>query len=179
MKLGCGRGASLVIVLAMVLSLPVLAHAQGGAWTTVGSAGTVDEADTSIFTMTGGVVAVSGAAAVPATLDIRYNVVAVEGLYEDCIKMAVRYKDNGANAQVIVTLKQYGLETGTTTNMLTFNSNDYASDPLYQLRSVATCNKSFNFGENAYFIEATLKKTAAGGSPGLAVIKIYTNPLGP
>ena len=177
MKLGYGKGVSLLLFLAMVLSVPVLAQAQSGAWTTVGSAGTVDEADTSIVTMTGGVAAVSGAAALPANLDIRYNVVAVEGLYDDCIKMAVRFKDNGANARVIVRLKQYSLETGITTTMLTLDSNNFGSDALYQLQSVATCNKSFNFGENAYFVEATLTKTLAGGAPGLALIKIYTNPL--
>jgi hypothetical protein len=177
MKLGYGKGVSLLLFLAMVLSTPLLAHAQAGAWTTVGSAGTVDEADTSISSMSGGQLLVSGAAALPANLDIRYNVVAVDGLYEDCIKMAVRFKDNGANSRVIVRLKQYGLETGTTTTMLTLDSNTFGSDALYQLQSVATCNKSFNFGENAYFIEATLKKTGAKGAPGLAVIKIYTNPL--
>jgi len=166
-----------LLFFAMVLSVPVLAHAQAGAWTTVGSAGTVDEADTSICTMTGGVLAVSGAAALPANLDIRYNVVAVDGLYEDCIKMAVRFKDNGDNSRVIVRLKQYGLATGTTSTMLTLDSNNFGSDALYQLQSVATCNKSFNFGENAYFVEATLTKSAAGGAPGLAVIKIYSNPL--
>jgi hypothetical protein len=112
----------------------------------------------------------------PATLDIRYNVVAVEGLYDKTIKLAVRFKDNGANAQVIVALKQYSMATGTTTTMLTLNSNNFPSDALYQLQAVATFNKSFNFGENAYFVESTLKKTGAGGAPGLALIKIYTIP---
>jgi hypothetical protein len=177
MKLGYGKGLSLLVLLAMVLSVPVLAHAQAGAWTTIGSAGTVDEADTSIFTMTSTIVSVSAAAVVPATLDIRYNVVAVEGLYDDFIKMAVRYKDNGAGSQVIAKLKQYSIATGITTTMLTFDSNAFGSSDFLQLQAVGTGTKSFNFGENVYYVEATLKKTAAAGRPELASIKIYTLPF--
>lgn len=171
------KGLTLMLAIAMVVGIPLMACAENRAWTTVGSAGTVDESNLSVFTMNGAKAEVKPTAKLPAALVIRYNIVAVEDLFDDVIKLAVCFLDNGKEAQVIVALKQYELATGATSTLLILDSNAFSSSGSYQLQVVDLWNQKFNFEENAYFIEAQLKKTGAKGTPGLAAIKINTGPL--
>jgi hypothetical protein len=102
--------------------------------------------------------------------------------------LAVRYLDNGSGAQVIVKLKRLNVNTGGVLTLLTFNSNDHPQGSTFQQPTPTIGEGSFfNFsfaqdtvegvdtGVNyAYFIEAKLIRTAAGGTPGLATIRIIT-----
>jgi hypothetical protein len=171
---------SCLFMLRLSLCLSVLllglstAWAQLDAWTTVGSAGTVDEADTGLVLLGS---PVPGAVMIRPTevgiLNIRYNIVAVGGLFGgEGHVLSVRYRDNGADGQVIVQLKQLGLYTGITTTLLTLDSNASAPSTSFQVQSIGSCATVLNFAENAYFMDVQIRKTALTGTPALALIQL-------
>jgi hypothetical protein len=139
-------------------------------WTTVGSAGTVDEADTQIvaFDQSNATIK-SGISNV--TLNIRYNVVGVEGDNGgtgdfDQIVMGLRYVDNGANSRIVALLKRVNLNTGAIATLLTFDSDNFAQSGLSQIQSVSSgCStvEPFNFDVNAYFLDVSISRAAVGG----------------
>lgn len=163
-------------------------------WTTIAAAGTVDEADTSIvlfgtggFSYTGmrnSSVTIKSDATLPANLDLRYNVVSVDGLfvrtadeYGHEFYLNVAYEDNGSSARVLVRLRRLNIATGALTTLLTFDSNNYAQSATYQTQDVRTsaCATSweFDFNHYAYYCEAAITKSASTGSAILHAIQIY------
>lgn len=145
-------------------------------WTSAGSAGTVDEADLTLVSLSGPYASVVPAAAAGTTVDIRYNVVAVEGLHGwDGYQLKVRYLDNGAGARVIVRLKEYNINNGNTYTRMTFDSDTFAASPAYQTRSIDSgCwpGWAFNFGTSIFYLEVELQKTGAGGGSGISALQI-------
>lgn len=139
-------------------------------WTTVGSTGTVDEADVSrIFfdrsvaqlgRVTGGVGSLPGASTIalpPQTLTstIRYNVTPVEGLFaveppcftqtgNSCpgIQLKLRYLAFGSVGRVVANLVEVDLVTGVEVTRLSFDSKSFASASGYQVQAVGQCGPS-------------------------------------
>jgi hypothetical protein len=112
------------------------------------------------------------------TLNMRYNVVATEGLFgTDGVELAVRFRDNGSAARVVIRLKRYSLERGDTTTLLTFDSNDFRAHDEFQLRIVSECPLRFNFFDFAYFLDVHLTKSSTAGSPALGIIQLVSNVL--
>jgi hypothetical protein len=195
----------LTLALSAVLSTSPSALADdfvhNKAWTTVGSAGTVDDADAGKLVFQGSAVSfpeilpplptertaqAESNALIPlptqtTSATIRYNVTAVDGLFEPGAElgMTVRFRDDGGWAQVLVRLYEQDIYTGATKLMLTFDSNAVLPSPNYQTHGVGVAlpYPQFDFSQKAYFIEATLTKTSSsisinGGKPGLAIIKL-------
>lgn len=195
---------ALSLTLAIAATLSTFSTAQADdfverkAWTTVGSAGTVDEKDIAKIVLQGSIVAFpeilpptqnaqaefSAQLALPTettTATVRYNVTAVDGLFQQGshLGMTVRFRDDGDRARVLVRLYEQDIYTGATALLLSFDSNGFNSSPFYQTQSVGTALPywSFDFNQKAYFIEATLTKTSSsialnGGRPSLAIIKL-------
>lgn len=193
---------SLALLLTATLANTSVARADTDywlkAWTTVGSAGTIDEADTSKIVLQGSTIsfpeilppaskdsAKDSAAAIGFPLEtvtavVRYNVVATDNLLEGGTHLGLRsrFRDDGNNAQVILRLIEVNIETGASTNILTLDSNSFAANAGYQAQSVSTfIGNRIDFFQNAYFIEATLiqKKSPIaliGGRPGISVIQL-------
>ena len=168
-------GFGLVLSIAMQSYGLEPAYAQVDPWTSVGSTGTVDEDDLGIVRLggPGGVVTMRPAAT--GTLNIRYNVVAVDGVFGgDNYALTVRYRDDTVTAgRVIARLKQFNLAAGTETTLLTFDSNAFPTSPGYQVRSVASaCGTSLNFFSNAYFVDVEIVKNNAAALPGLGMLKV-------
>jgi hypothetical protein len=178
---------TVVLVFAMIATgtaVTVLADDAAKLWTTVGSAGTVDANDLSIFTTNDRNISVM-ASELPATVDVRYNIVAVDGLVPannggTGIFMKARYRDVGSNGQMVLRLKRYNLNTGTTTTLLTLDSNAFGQSSSPQVRKVATnpCVSTvrFDFVNNAYFVDAQLIQTSFNSiselPPLLAIIQV-------
>ena len=159
-----------VLLIIGLINVPGTAWAQVD-WTTVGSAGTVDEADSQRVAFDLGTATLRPGAV--GTLNLRYNVVAVDGLFRaDGAELGVRFRDNGAAAQVIVRLKRYNLETGALTTLLTLNSNAFPAQNGFQLRTAVDCSLRFNFFDFAYFMDVELTKDTAAGTPALAIIQL-------
>lgn len=165
------------------------------AWTTVGSAGTIDEADTGKLVLSGSTIAfpeilppvLTPAAVQPfplptetVTATVRYNVVATDNLFDNGSHLALRsrFRDDGNNAQVFMRLIEVNILTGASSVILTLDSNNFTANANYRTEYVSTfIGNRINFLDNAYFIEATLiqkRSTIAlfGGKPGISVIQL-------
>lgn len=172
----------LVIALAGLLSIGTLGAQSNEvtrAWTSMGATGTLDDASIALARFgSNGAVAVQESSRLPATLTIRYNVVAVDGLFVSSSEglphcLNVRFRDNGSGAQVIVRVKEVNLDgDGTPRTLATFNSNLYGLTPDYRRALVCTHQLAFDFYRNGYFVEAQLVKTSREGEPGLQMISI-------
>jgi len=140
-------------------------------WTTIGSAGTVDEADTGLVAFNGAVASVK--AGKTGTVNLRYNVVPVDGLFGgDGLSMAVKFRDNGPAARVVARLKRYDVVAGTTSTLLTVDSDDFDPRSGFQIRESLNCGGQPSFGPNAYFVDVEMTKGAGSGTPGLAAIVV-------
>ena len=168
-------GLCLMLTFLTVLGRPAQAQSTKS-WTTVASAGTVNESDLDIVNLSGGGVAslVSGNDAV--TGHIRFNVVATDGLLElGYPRMKVRFTDNGGNAQVKVMLYRMDLATGLPDKILELDSDDYGASVASQSQTTNLCAATggFNFATHAYYIETQLIRSAAGGAPKLTSIQLF------
>lgn len=163
------NGRNLCVVVCLILGTLYETHAQTAdinkIWTTVGSAGTVDEADLGkiVFDRSiaqfgvligGNQISLASTRLVHQTQSavIRYNVTPVEGLFAvkppcfthtgtECpgIQLKLRYLAAGSNARVIARLIEVDLATGTEVTRLNFDSSAFSTSNNYQVQSVAEC----------------------------------------
>jgi hypothetical protein len=172
-------GLWLILVLGLVIGSSSMASAQVDPWTAVGTTGTVDEEDLSIVDMVGtATVQVKSTAPLPSTVDIRYNIVAVEGVFSpsEGISMQVRFRDNGTGGRVVARLRQISFSTGAITTLLVLDSDTFPASNGFQTRSVSTCGGNvFNFLNNAYYIDLTITKFNTTGAPALQLLQVGGN----
>jgi len=154
-------------------------------WTTVGAAGTVSTPDLNdVVYYTGGWVGLSANA---STAYIRYNVVAVDGLFETNglqpvrPRLTIKFLDTGENARVYVTLKEFDLNNslGAGAHLAEFDSNNYAPDNQFQTRYLdcSIDNFEFDFVNKAYFLEVKLTRAVGSNDKvGLAVMQLGKAP---
>lgn len=174
------RVKALCLVLAFITTFVASTNAQvigDKPWTTVG---TVDPADANDVAYFGG--AWVGLTSTASSARIRYNVVAVDGVLESGIlltrtRLTVKFLDNGANAHVNVTLKEFDLNNslGFATPLMTLDSDDYAADPQFQTQTVSCAFPpfTFDFVNNGYYIEVELQRpVGSNGKVGLGVIQL-------
>ncbi len=160
-------------VLPLMLAGAGIAQAQQP-WTAVGSTGVVDEQDLSLFDFVNGEARVVSTAPAPSTLNLRYNVVALEELnsgFSTPYRFKVRLRDNGTGSQVLLRLKTVSFATGLATTIATIDSNAVPPSPSYQNRELCVL-LDFDFVNNAYFIDADLIKSSTSGTPALSLIQI-------
>ena len=155
-------------------------------WTHIGAAGVPDESSAPLRFGSNGAVAVGLSVGAPARVVLRYNITAVDGLFaigDDAsvpLCLHVRYRDTGADARVIVRIKQVifrpPADEPDVLTLITFDSN---SRPLsdvearqYAWATVCSPALRFAFYENAYFAEVELLKLAPTGDPGLHALGI-------
>lgn len=175
-------------------------------WTTVGSAGTLDETSVGKVFFDHGIVQrgrVGGTTnpdpSLVSTTDsavIRYNVTAVDSFFVPrvCrtntslssldVRMRLRYLASGPGARVVAKLIEVDLAIGTEKVLLTFDSAGpgLSLSDNYQVQSISVCGRpwNFDFQNKAYYIEATLtgSSIAAITAAGIQMIEIdnFTRP---
>jgi hypothetical protein len=170
---------SAVLMLAAIIS-PVMAQDGFKIWTAAASTGTVDDDDLNEIGLNGPFATFKAGAPAVARATIRYNVVAVDGLFTSggpalsWPALTVRYRDDGPDARVLVFLRESDLVTGVTQTRITFDSDLYPADDLYQTRAIGNCGNfsAFEFSDEstarAYYLEAVIIRDNASGRPGLA-----------
>jgi hypothetical protein len=95
------------------------------------------------------------------TVNIRYNIVPVDGLLMKLAgyTLTARFPDRGGEEQVILKLMKYNLASGISSTVLTLNSNNFAPAAGYQVQTVDSFDtlgslpedrKAFDFFKNAY-----------------------------
>lgn len=152
-----------------------LANLKRAKWSTIGSTGSVDDADKNIFVFDRDLVYIKSSASLPAILDVRYNVIAVDGLLKgNSPQITIRYIDNGAAARVLADLVELDINTGAWTNKIRFDSNNYDQKSGYQTRTIRTCNPgwTFDFTSKIYWVALHLEKTGSAGNPQLSGIQL-------
>ena len=88
--------------------------ATAAPWTSVGSAGVVDVADTDLIDFAAGEARLRVDAATGSVLNMRYNIVALEGFTGlNQVAWLSRFRDNGAGSRVRLYLRHYR-KNGTT-----------------------------------------------------------------
>lgn len=185
----------LVAACFLVCSLAVSAETPDGEkyWTTVGSAGTLDEDSVGkvVFrravVQKGDILVLAPASRQPRTEGeaeetdsavIRYNVTAVDGLFgAPDVWMRIRFRDEGKAARVVAELVEVDIETGAKVTRMTFDSDD-PSVPVrsgYHVFDLFDCGRKspFDFTRKAYYIEATLTTSSiAESAAGIEVIQL-------
>jgi hypothetical protein len=172
------------------IALALAATASAQTW--VASTGTVDPSSLSTYAFSGSAALVKGTNTGKVVL--RYNILPTDEMLvnvtQPCCEgraLWVRFLDNGDAAQVLVNVKQLNVITGQTTTILSFNSNNYQPQSTFQdatpntglgpLVNFSFAEGPFNGstnegGNNVYYVEATLIRSAAGGTPGLQSVSI-------
>jgi len=152
-------------------------------WTTVGAAGTPDTASLLLVGYGNPIPESSDAPPMDygavtfqpiafGTVNLRYNVVSVPGILNTTVSMTARYLSQGTNGRVVVTLNQYNLAQGTTTTLLTLDSNSQPFSGAFQVRSTGECGgATLDFTQNSYYVEVSMTRTAT--SP----FQIITSPF--
>ncbi|MEO6724821.1 MAG: hypothetical protein ABIU20_09815 [Blastocatellia bacterium] len=149
-------------------------------WTSVGSTGTVDDADTDKLRFNGPLV-VTKLAAPGTKAVVRYNVVAVDGLFANLTPtswpaLIVRYNTLNGRGRVVARLKEYimnGPQQGQTNTLITVDSDDFPQDVDFQTRSLGNCGNfsHFQFASpfiaRSYFVEVEI--TSHTGVNGIGV----------
>jgi len=169
-RLGAARVAGMLMPM-LLLSAAGAAHAQIHPWTTAASAGVVDDNDTGIVEFINGEGRVRAAAPAGSVLNLRYNVVSLQGFAGPGTYIyRTRFLDNGPGARVQVALTRY--RVGFAPSALhTIDSNTFPAQVGYQTQQRCIV-VDWNFIDSVYYIEATLTKSAADGQPALATIQL-------
>ena len=171
-------------------------------WTTVGSAGTLDESSVGRVVFDHGIVQMGSllggttsksakrrALIVPQTHSavIRYNVTPVDGFFvpRRCtpdgsldVRLRLRYLAAGPGARVIAKLVELDLATGREKTLLTFDSGapNLPRSDNYQVQSNFVCGRPWNydFENKAYYVEAALTTGIFAGfsAAGIQMIQI-------
>ena len=142
-------------------------------WTTVGSAGTVDEYHVGIFQKDGTAVGFKPTYD-SGELVLYYNVVDEEGLHGGVPpNLTIRYRDNGTNALVQVKLIRVNVLNGLQTTLINFSSNSYPASAAFQTRLIPVASlPSFDFVNNAYYFRVRLSRTSVNGIAGLSLLRL-------
>jgi hypothetical protein len=155
-------------------------------WAVIGAAGIADESSTSLISLSDtGSVSIK-ASVVSARAQLRYPIVPVGDMLKTRTEMAgqwalgVVYRDTGATARVIVTVKSVNLATGAVRTYATFDSNAVAEFGDQYFRGAALLHapggtaplESFLTYTEAYYADVQLIKTDSTGNPGVKAIQI-------
>lgn len=147
------------------------ATAHAATWSTIGSGGAVDDDDLDIVDLAAGEVRVAAAAPAGSVANVRYNIVSLEGFSGlQQVYWEVRFRDNGPDAQVRLSLRQYN-KTGSTSNLALFDSNDHPASGSYQNRTECI-GLTWDFNNGPFYIEAELIKSGVGGAPALGIVML-------
>ena len=154
------------------------AHAQGATvayWTTTGSGGaTEDEANPARPVYTNNTASVNFGP--NGNFILRYNITAVDGLFNGPSgSLIVRYRDTG-DARVVVQLRRANITAGGNELIATFDSDLQPNPPAFVTAPPVLFVHTFDFNQYAYWLEVTMTKNSDASLPSFALAQIKTAP---
>lgn len=162
-------------VAAIVAFVAAPAEAQMRCWTSVGSAGSVDEADLDLVDLSTDTAAVRGSAS-QGTVDIVYNVTAVPGVFSgECHAktLSARIADTGPESQVLLRLRRLNIANGQTADLIQLDSDEFPTSSVAQKRDASEeLDSDFDFQRNVYHVVVELRKIGPAGNPLVRAIQI-------
>jgi hypothetical protein len=170
-------------------------------WTTVGSAGTLNQADLAKVSLHQSVVQLGVDVLPPVSMQfaaaqvtratahlgpnfptieavVRYNVTPVDGLFlTGKFKYQLQIRCRG---QISARLMQVDIENGQETQLLPDGTNSFQASPDFQVQTVYPKDDStlLDFVTKAYYVEATLiaPEQAIGHPAAISIIKLMASP---
>jgi uncharacterized repeat protein (TIGR01451 family) len=106
---------------------------------------------------------------------LRYSIPASDGLLaagSRFTRLRVRFRDEGAGSQVTVAIRASSIVGGVATVGTIFDSNAFIPGVAFQTREVTMPVSTFDFRQNAYWLEVTLTKAATTNQPAFASAQI-------
>jgi hypothetical protein len=178
MRVSAVRASAAALAIGVALVGGPVRALDEACWSASGWTATIEEGDVKkIVTGSGGVIKISPDVN-SGIGELRYNIVAVNGVSEQVLApgagpgtlvLTMRYKDNGASAEVRASIRQINLATGTSTILGTATSLDGGSPD----QTTTYCfDAQFDFDNNAYVLEVELDKADASGDPRLRTVQI-------
>jgi len=140
-------------------------------WNAIGASGAIDEADLGIVKLSGPAASIAKSANFPATLNIRYPVYVNENFTGAEINDIIGgyYIDNGPDAQVTLTLKEFDMLDGTVTTLMEFDSDDFPQSAGGQVQyELPGSGVTYDFNFNVYWVDAAITRRSAQGKASLS-----------
>jgi hypothetical protein len=152
-------------------------QAQTRSWSAAGATGTVDDDSMAIAQFKNFAVTLQPGAT--GTVNVRYNITAVDGMASFCpatastVKVRFRNDDNsGGVAKVSFDIKFANILSGGSTVLYHFDSNGIGAGNSFTT-STATPAIDFDFAQNVYWIDATIFRSNAAQFSDLGSIQIW------
>jgi hypothetical protein len=143
---------------ALALLACASAPAMAAVVTIAGSSGTVDNDDEGIYYTSGSSVGVLTAAPNPSTVNVYYNVPQLSGFSgARSVRWTIRYRED-TGARLLMNLRRYDLETGVTTTVDTFDSDNYADTDGTPRTDDRCVPVTWDFGLGVYYVDAALTR---------------------
>jgi hypothetical protein len=140
-------------------------------WTTVGSAGTVDETALAIFAVDFASLGYSSSSSSTATITARYNVTIEDTNSPAWTTLEIVANDAGVVNGVTAILYGVSRSTGSSTLIAAVGSGGSGTNTT-ATGAIGT-STTFDFANNYYFVQASVVRTSSSSNPTLRGIRLY------
>ena len=164
----------IVLSAAAILLLTALgASAQTGTWTAVGSTGTVDPTQVSLFGVFTGTQLGFAAAGNPGTIVARFNVTNTYGGGLRDTPPWTTLEVGAINTTLDpITARLYHVDPCSGKRTLICSVTNNIAGATGVCASCTFANTTFNFLNNLYYVEVTITRTSGAGTPLLSTLRI-------
>ena len=138
-------------------------------WTTSGANGATEDESNPVRPTYTNFTASANPGSPAGTYILRYNIPATGNLTTTGAlntRLKVRFRDDGANARVIVNVIRAGIFGGVGSLGTVFDSDTYTPGSGFQLQEILMPAITFDFTQNIYWLEVTMIKTDPLSQPG-------------
>jgi hypothetical protein len=143
-------------------------------WTTVGSAGTLNQTDLAKVSLHQSIIQLATGAPSSSEAIVRYNLTPVDGVFflgNFRYGLQIRFR-----GKIVAKLMEVDLANGTETQLILFDSSKFPRSPAFQVQIASMQQDSplLDFVNKAYYVEAALKPAAlvAGHPSAISMIKL-------
>jgi len=158
---------------ALFLSLPALGAQAFEAWSNAASAGTIDEASTSLVSLSGTTAQFMSGRTGVAIVRYPVNDVFTDAANPSPKWLGLRFRDNGSDARVTAQLYQQNYGSGVVTAVgPPFDSDSFPASSSFQFHWTKDCTMALDFFANSYWVETKLTRTTTAATPAVQQVRM-------